>query len=1651
MKRGKGETIGVAASQLIMADSPSIAEVSASKESVELANAFGEGVGLSFSFRGHKLTKDVVIRDLAAAQRISQNGSLSLDFPVSLPHGWTVSDFEPSYAREDASCSLICDAQGKPTLRVLAPRVMDAQGIEHAGVKLDWVTEPDTLTLRKSLNMSRLETLSFPVCADATFEWIPETGLNDLSAASFGAGSTSYSSARAASTGSINSYETTISVGQEIISGTPDHYKLHRGLLDFQTSALGANATITSASLDLYCSGGTSGSYAIDVCEWTDGANGPDSGDFAAYTSLSSPTIYGSLASASFTSSAYSSITLSNTGVINGGGHTYLMLRSSDDVGDTAPTAAYEVLEFSTREQSVSEAPKLIVNFTLPDEARERVTPTRMGGAILEAPQNATMGGESVYLHSGEFRHDISLLSIPGRMNDIGVSLTYRTFSTWDGPMGLGWTGSFLRRVHFDESSDEITYYSGDGRIDVFTNSGSAGIGPYTKAGFFFDFLVVGGGNMIQRRGAHGSNEYFQPQVLDENAEFIYRTTSVVDRFGNTSSYTYNDSGQLSRIDGDRSGSTDHYIEFTYNGDGRLESINDYADYTAQQSVIGSSYTGERKWEFTYDIDGHLTTIWLPKTENFDSAGTGSDARTRIEFDYDGSDRMTEIFDARQAGAGSSYGWLRNNYDGSSRVEAQDVGRTSVSDTTHRSHLVYGGSGVVDSVDAMGLRTRFAMNGDGTLDKLREYTGEWNSSLTQTASAIRGSDPTYYESSFDYDAQFNLIEATPPLGNAMEYLYDITNGDQRSRSNLQRILQRPDSTRSGTLPSDQEYGLLWTFNYSSANDFNLLTHSVSSRAYSIPSSWNIDDSIPTPHDASDFITEYVYLPSTGSYGPRGALRYVIQPTIDATLSPGTPNSGQSITITFEHNSFGQLSAIEDGLGVRTEYTYGTSGDEYGYLTDVSQGAQSTYPINTELDYNSVGAAIGFTDGRGYVWTSYVNQLGQVVRSDTPQVSYHGNVVLSTTFEYDLNGNMLEVNVPNLDETGSALSPATITTEWQYNSLDQATSVTTPISTGLNATTQWAYDLNYRQVLTTLPEGNQAATDFDELNRVYKTYWGFDTTNVAKGSALEVREFNYDLNSNLLSATDGRGNSDASVYDGYDRVVETSDRLSTNPSSNEYQYNREHQLTQAERYGLLYEYNVGSDSFSAATGELLSAREYRYDNSGRRYQMKRSALDHFGSDLGYDGLSGDGDMTLTLKYLNNGLLDRLFDDQDSVYSANDYVLRYHYDDFNRVEAIEDSQDAAGTNNNLESYTYDDNSNLTAVQARLWDPVNSSFTYHTTSFVYDSLDRMVQDQSPPIAGSGSLYRSYRYDSRSNLVQTTDRKGVVRRYTYDLMDRFVMRSVQDVEQWNIAGWQDPVDLDDEDVEGLIEYDRNSNVVRAIDATGNATETKYDLAQRWLQTVQPDAVTGFSNGALNTAGSGHTLTAVGSSVFFSKSGAYDGNGNLLIETDHNETEVEYTYDENDLLIDIDADTSGAASNGFTLEGEDHITLQWDGAYRLVRGETFEAAAPSSARTRFERAFNSLSLMERERQTTRYDTAASYSSDVVSAYDELGRRYTRNNPRDVRRVRWQFDRKHRPVTMENRTWNGSSWSAWNEIASYKYRGGGLLRREVKRTMEADS
>jgi hypothetical protein len=172
--------------------------------------------------------------------------------------------------------------------------------------------------------------------------------------------STTYSTAWNATSGTVDSSATYISIGQKRQAGIPTStYSIYRGFVLFDTSALPSNAYIDNATLSLY----NKDDYSTTDFTLTIQNGQPtypyiplQTGDYAKSHYSGDG---GDLSTTNFVNGR-NNITLTNTSWINGNGTTKLCLRSSRDINGNIPTGYEYVNVYATNGEN-QYIPKLII------------------------------------------------------------------------------------------------------------------------------------------------------------------------------------------------------------------------------------------------------------------------------------------------------------------------------------------------------------------------------------------------------------------------------------------------------------------------------------------------------------------------------------------------------------------------------------------------------------------------------------------------------------------------------------------------------------------------------------------------------------------------------------------------------------------------------------------------------------------------------------------------------------------------------------------------------------------------------------------------------------------------------------------------------------------------------------------------------------------------------------------------------------------------------------------------------------------------------------------------------------------------------------------------------------------------------------------
>jgi RHS repeat-associated protein len=466
--------------------------------------------------------------------------------------------------------------------------------------------------------------------------------------------------------------------------------------------------------------------------------------------------------------------------------------------------------------------------------------------------------------------------------------------------------------------------------------------------------------------------------------------------------------------------------------------------------------------------------------------------------------------------------------------------------------------------------------------------------------------------------------------------------------------------------------------------------------------------------------------------------------------------------------------LTDSFGNQTTYLSEMIGGKWYVYNSQGSGCSScTLRGNTTRQFDGFGNVISNTDELSHT-TSYTYDTNQNMTSVSPQANsgaattiyaYNnfaepltvtdplGNV---TTNTYDVNGNLLTVTTPK--PNGSI---AASVTQFAYNSLGEMTQITDPLgrltkiaytSVGListitdaqNNVTTYVYDSRGNRTSVTDAMSNQTTFAYDSGNRLLAiTYPGNATTT-----------FTYDYRGRRTSVTDQNGKKTSFVYDDADRLTSVID---PNSHVTYYVYDTESNLTSIE------DANGNTTSFGYdAYGRVIQTtfpsthyEQYGYDAANNL----TSKTDRNGQTIQY---VYDDLYRLTQKnYPNSTNVEYVYDLVGKLQQVTDPTGTYGfaYDNMGRLVGATAQYTFLSNTTYTNAYTYDADSN----RVSMTDPQGG-----TTSYVYDTLNRLNTLTPPSGFGSGSF--GFSYDGLSRRTQMTRPNSVTTNYTYNSLSQLL-----------------------------------------------------------------------------------------------------------------------------------------------------------------------------------------------------------------------------------------------------------------------------------------
>ncbi|MGC3967440.1 MAG: polymorphic toxin-type HINT domain-containing protein [Pirellulales bacterium] len=692
---------------------------------------------------------------------------------------------------------------------------------------------------------------------------------------------------------------------------------------------------------------------------------------------------------------------------------------------------------------------------------------------------------------------------------------------------------------------------------------------------------------------------------------------------------------------------------------------------------------------------------------------------------------------------------------------------------------------------------------------------------------------------FGYDAYGNLVRYVDTAGVVTVSRYDV-------------IGQLLEQRLGGEILEDgklhQEKGvLLGLYRYDTAGNLRSVTkpdgggNAAYLTSYEYDSRnrlWKVFDPTAAGKDDAEPTTEFKYtadglvyevktadgLVTTTKYDAR---RQEIKTTVvgnsDGLVKRGTDSTSFTETSTkFEYDSAGNLQAVVDALGRKTDYAYDADGrlirtrtaDPDGPTTQSSNGetVEALDRLTTTYRYDHNGNVVEIVTinpdqspeatSSTVSTLSFYDQAGRLIRIQQPRVGNHAKYV---AYEYYADGNLkaersgvttaLPANSDALDSKGAAASGDTVflETSYAYDHLGRVASVSvddkTDAMSAMTTSTVYSFEGTGadRHLVQTDTDARQkvTTTTYDSLGRVVRIQSPVPNAVDAQGAALPalVTIYAYNKAGQLETETQtyvgnesGAGNAKTSfTYDeaGRVRTMAAAGGVST------YVY---------DVMGRLFEDHKADGSYSASHynsrgqlvltelkdigGNKITSTLRTYDEMG----LVRYTTDQFGDTtyFEYDGLDR------LVRETEKG--DVSFADDANPNKTGDKVRKYAYDSAGNLTDVTDPlgkrtayrnfdslgryrytfEEANGTSSVETRYEYDDLSRITRVK-------NDASDY--TVYEYDGLGRVVREGiniANPASPSAVEYRTYSYDLAGNLERLVDRDNRVTEYAYDDLDR-------------------------------------------------------------------------------------------------------------------------------------------------------------------------------------------------------------------------------------------------------------------------------------------
>ncbi|MFS1524425.1 hypothetical protein ACL7TT_09965 [Microbulbifer sp. 2304DJ12-6] len=786
-------------------------------------------------------------------------------------------------------------------------------------------------------------------------------------------------------------------------------------------------------------------------------------------------------------------------------------------------------------------------------------------------------------------------------------------------------------------------------------------------------------------------------QVLSMGHDTLGRLASVTGPFGNNLQLSYNSNGQINKV-------THPEGEITYGYD---------ANYNLNTVTYEDGSTRQYHYEDT-NLVNHLTGITDERGIRYATWTYDSQGRAISSEHANNTDKVTFTYTPTSTIVTDASGGTREYHigtEGGKQVVTQVTGdKCSDCSRNEMQNRTYDANGFMDeATDWEGNVTDYDYDARGLEVQRIEAKGspqeriiktQWHSDFRLPTRITEPDHVTEY--TYDANAQLTVRKDYPigfPLqARTTTYTY------HPAGSNGAGLVATMDGPRTDVSDlTSYAYDVSGNL-ISTTNPLGHVTQLTDHNGRDLPGK-SIDangvETVLTYHVRGWLLTSTVKDPGGNT-------------ALDAVITFGYDTIGQVTHITLPDNSYlnftydaaRRLTAIENNLGERIEYTLDAAGNR---TQAVIKDSSSTIVKTQTWVFDTLGRLI--------------NEIGA-----SNQITH---------YDYDSNDNLTQITDARANPTGQA-----------FDALNRLITQTDPD----NFQVGYTYDSQDRIKTVTDQRGLSTTYNYDAFGNL--------TSRVSPDTG--TTSYDYDIAGNRIQMTDARGIVTNYSYDALNRLLTVS--YPANPSENvtytyddttagnygkgrhtriidesgqtDYTYDHRGNLIQKSyniegiNYSLSYVYDLANNLTSIAypSGRIVN---YSRDSAGRIANITTQE----------NSVAAAQTVISNVRYLPFGPI-------ASYTNGNGMAHTMSYDQDYRTTDIE----TIGTNTFLDlNYSYDPNNNITT----LHDQDNIA---HDQNFEYDKENRLIQ----AVGSYGQL--DYQYDGVGNRTQQTESKdGTTTTYTY------------------------------------------------------------------------------------------------------------------------------------------------------------------------------------------------------------------------------------------------------------------------------------------------